>query len=177
MLRLLELFEYILDEKFDNTNREIADFESMFLDTFGYIISHLQYVKYIVDKLSDEQTKMEAIQKTREVMKVFFEQLGIDADVENSVEMYLNGEFVNFNDGENRYRVLDEQELNHIRQHLVVEYLLKQLNKDLEDLNLYIGNRLKEMGIQFVTIDSTDDNLGDLDVEPFDDEDDENIDE
>jgi hypothetical protein len=151
------IFKFIseLREFFDSSAEDkllVYDYIELFVtNLLLQYLYDIVYLKTIVENMTTsemiESAKEIANKRVQELKKT----LGLDDDL-------VDGEF--------QY-LLNEHDVQNIRLLLMVEYLLKELGKDPEEMNLYIGQRMKELGIKFIPIDQ----LGNINKNWDDDDD------
>jgi hypothetical protein len=133
--KLISELQEIVDTSVDN---KMSDYDRIELFVINFLLQYLYDMIYLKTLVENMVTK-EMIDIAKETANSYVQELkkvlGLDDE---------------HTDG---YQYLDEYDVHNIRLILMIEYLLKELGKDPEEMNLFVGQRMKEMGIKFVPID------------------------
>ena len=153
MFKLVSELQELMDQSVDD---KLSNYDKIELFITNFLLQYLYDIVYL-RTLVESMVTNEMIDTAKETANRYVQELKQILGLE---EVYTED-----------YQYLDEDDVHNIRLLLMVEYLLKELGKDPEEMNLYIGQRMKEMGIKFIPIDQLgnmnknwDDNDDDLDM-------------
>jgi hypothetical protein len=135
MFKLVSELQELMDSSVDD---KLTNYDKIELFITNFLLQYLYDITYL-RTLVESMVTNEMIDTAKETANRYVQELKQVLGLEDA---YTED-----------YQYLDEDDVHNIRLMLMIEYLLKQLGKDPEEMNLYIGQRMKEMGIRFVPID------------------------
>ena len=137
ILELISELQEIVDTSVEN---KLSSYDKMELFITNFLLQYLYdmiYLKTLVENMSTKEMMDVAKETANGYIQELKQILSLDGDHVENVQY------------------LDEYDVHNIRLMLMIEYLLKQLGKDPEEMNLFIGQRMNEMGIRFVPVDQS----------------------